>query len=36
MDDAAYLELLPFSLLINLDQQDAQYVSWQIIPLVAP
>src|SRR5918995_4271447 len=29
------LELLPFSLLINFDQHNAQYVSWQISPLVA-
>jgi hypothetical protein len=35
MDDAGYFELLPFSLLINLDRHNAQYVSWQIIPLVA-
>jgi hypothetical protein len=35
MDDERYLEALPFSLLINLDQQIARYVSWQTATLVA-
>jgi hypothetical protein len=34
MGNAGYLGPPPFSLLINLDQHNAQYVSWQIIPLV--
>jgi len=35
MDDAGYLELLPFSFLINFNQQKHQYVSWRITVLVA-
>jgi hypothetical protein len=35
MDDARYFELLPFPFLINPGQQNAQYVSWQTIVLVA-
>lgn len=34
MGNARYLRLPPFSLLINLDQHNAQHVPWQIIPLV--
>src|SRR4051794_31908613 len=35
MGDVGYLGLLPFLLLINLDQQIARYVSWLITALVA-
>ena len=35
MEDAGYLEPQPLSLLINLDQHNGQYVSWQITSLVA-
>jgi hypothetical protein len=35
MGDARYLGLQPFPFLINFDQQIAQYVSWQIMTLVA-
>jgi hypothetical protein len=35
MGEVGGLLLLPFLLLINLDQQKAQYVPWQIITFVA-
>ncbi len=32
MDDAGCLELLHFSLVVNFDQQNAQYVSCEELP----